>query len=244
MTKQKEKPRYFQTQIVDNFFDRPQEIIKFANSLEYQIGPHGFWPGKRTEQLHINHKFFFDSFLSKLFALSFDYINTKLSWSNVGMYFQKTKAFDPEDKKNILNTGLIHQDEDFLLVGLVYLTYGADIDSGTSIMLPTKDYKNILELGEKKIALYKKSQGNLSKKDSKNYKKLIIDTNKNFEESIKFNNIFNRLITYTRTDFHRCNSFYTGKEERLTLVFFIKKIHTSVYTPLQRSKANLVKFSS
>ena len=49
------------------------------------------------------------------------------------MYFQKTRAFDPKDKNNILNTGLIHQDGDYPIVGLVYLTEGADVDSGTSI---------------------------------------------------------------------------------------------------------------
>ena len=59
-----------------------------------------------------------------------------------------------------------------------------------------------------------------------------------------FNNIFNRLITYSGQDFHKCNSFYSGKKERLTLVFFVKKIQTNAYPPLQRSKANLIKFSS
>ena len=159
------------------------------------------------------------------------------------MYFQKTSAFDPENKNNILNTGLIHQDGEFPLVGLVYLTKDADLDSGTSIMLPNKNYKEDPELSEKKLSLYKKPQEKLLKKDLEDYKKLIVDTNKNFEESIRFNNKFNRLITYTGKDFHRCNSFYSGKEERLTLVFFIKKIQTNILTPIQRSEANLIKFN-
>ena len=244
MTEPKKEHKYFQIQSVDNFFDNPEEIVKFANSLVYRIGKKGFWPGKRTEELHINHKQFFNSLLKKILALFFDYKHAKLSWSNVGMYFQKTCAFDPKDKNNILNTGLIHQDGKFPLVGLVYLTKDADIDSGTSIMLPNKKYKTRLELGEKKLSLYKIPQDKLSKKDLEDYKKLIIDTNENFEESIRFNNKFNRLITYTGTDFHRCNSFYSGKEERLTLVFFVKKIETNAYPPLQRSEANLIKFNT
>ena len=96
-------PKYFQTQVVDNFFDKPKEIVKFANSLEYQIGQYGFWPGKRTEELHINHKKFFNSFLTKMLALFFDYKYAKISWDNVGLYFQKTSAFDPKDKNNILS---------------------------------------------------------------------------------------------------------------------------------------------
>ena len=47
----------------------------------------------------------------------------------------------------------------------------------------------------------------------------------------------------TGKDFHKCNSFYSGKEERLTLVFFVKKIQTNAYPPIQRSEANLIKFN-
>ena len=243
MTEIKKKPNFFQIQVLDNFFDNPDEIIKFANSFEYQIGPYGLWPGKRTEELCINHTLFYNSFLSKLLALFFDYKHTKLTWSDVGMYFQKTQAFDSKDKHNILNTGLIHQDGDFPLVGLVYLTKDADIDSGTSIMLPNKNFNYSSELTDKKLSFYKKIREELSEKDLEGYKKLIIDTNLNFEESVKFNNKFNRLITYTGKDFHKCNSFYTGKEERLTLVFFIKKIQCSSYPPLQRSERQLIKFT-
>ena len=244
MIEQKKQPNFFPIQSVDNFFDKPDEIVKFANSLKYKTGPHGFWPGKRTEELHINHKVFFKSFLTKLFALFFDYRHVKLNWSSVGMYFQKTYAFDPKVKNNILNTGLIHQDGKFPLVGLVYLTKDACKDSGTSIMIPNKKYKNKTELGDEKERLYKIPQDQLSKKDLEDRKKLILDTNENFEESIRFNNRFNRLITYTGKDFHKCNSFYSGQEERLTLVFFARKIQTNVYPPLQRSRANLIKLSS
>ena len=243
MVEQIKEPKYFQVQAVDNFFDKPEEIIEFANKLEYGVGSYGLWPGKRTCELNINHRIFFNSFLQKIFSLFFTFTkDTSLSWGDVGMYFQKTSAFDPKNKNNILNTGLIHQDGDFPLVGLVYLTKDADLDSGTSIMLPNKNYKEDTELSEKKLRLYKKLQEKLSKKDLEDYKKLIIDTNKNFEESIRFNNKFNRLITYTGKDFHRCNSFYSGKEERLTLVFFIKKIKTNILPPIQRSEANLIKF--
>jgi len=69
MTEPKKEHKYFQIQSVDNFFDNPEEIVKFANSLVYRIGEKGFWPGKRTEELHINHKQFFNSFLKKILAL-------------------------------------------------------------------------------------------------------------------------------------------------------------------------------
>ena len=45
MTKPQKLPIFFPTQVVDNFFDKPEEIVQFANSFEYQTGPSGFWPG-------------------------------------------------------------------------------------------------------------------------------------------------------------------------------------------------------
>ena len=242
MIEPKKQPIFFPTQSVDNFFDKPEEIVQFANSLKYQTGPSGFWPGKRTEELHINHNLFFKSFLTKLFALFFDYRHVKISWNSVGMYFQKTKAFDPKDKDSILNTGLIHQDGKFPLVGLVYLTEGASEDSGTSIMLPNKKYKDKPELGDEKERLYKIPQEKLLKNDLEDRKKLILATNKNFDESIRFNNKFNRLITYTGEDFHKCNSFYSGKNERLTLVFFVGGMKSNAHTPLQRLKNQLIQW--
>jgi len=76
MIELKKQPIFFPTQSVDNFFDKPEEIVQFANSLKYQTAQSGFWPGKRTEELHINHSLFFKSFLTRLFALFFDYNHT------------------------------------------------------------------------------------------------------------------------------------------------------------------------
>ena len=44
MSEPKKQPIFFPTQSVDNFFDNPEEIVKFANSLVYRIGEKGFWP--------------------------------------------------------------------------------------------------------------------------------------------------------------------------------------------------------
>ena len=64
MIEPKKQPIFFPTQSVDNFFDKPEEIVQFANSLEYKTARSGFWPGERTEELHINHTLFFKSFLT------------------------------------------------------------------------------------------------------------------------------------------------------------------------------------
>ena len=74
----------------------------------------------------------------------------------------------------------------------------------------------------------------MTKKDFIEYKKLVNDVEENFEETIKFNNIYNRLIAYDGNDYHKCNSFYTGQKERLTLVFFVRTIKSNNFYPIQR----------
>ena len=38
----------FPSLIVDNFFDYPDKVIDFANTLEYNKSVDGRWPGKRS----------------------------------------------------------------------------------------------------------------------------------------------------------------------------------------------------
>tara|TARA_R110000851_G_scaffold2863_1_gene11595 strand:+ start:2966 stop:3754 length:789 start_codon:yes stop_codon:yes gene_type:complete len=236
--------KYFATKIVDNFFEQPQEIVKFANSLKFKKGPYGYWPGVRSDGLHETNYNFFNSVLTKILALSFDYKHHNVNWDNVEMYFQKTYPYDNKNKKNIVNTGLVHADGEYPLVGIIYLTEGADLESGTSIVEPIKKYtkaqakKDSDILTERKIKFYKKLKDKVTKKDLNDYGKLVNDCNSKFYEKIKVNNIFNRALLYNGNDYHKANSFFTGKKERLSLVFFIKNITSTAFFPIQRLDAN------
>jgi len=44
---------------LDNFFENPDKILKFANSFEFKPDPNGKWPGKRTDLLHVLDPVFF-----------------------------------------------------------------------------------------------------------------------------------------------------------------------------------------
>jgi hypothetical protein len=234
------KNKFFPTQVVDNFFEEPKKIVKFAKTLKYKKGPFGRWPGLRSDALHDVNYNFFNSVLNKILSLSFDFNTHQVVWKDTQMFFQKTYPYDPKNKNSIINQGLVHCDGNQPIVGLVYLTEGADIESGTTIMSQAIKYSNkqagklIKNYENKKSDIYKQSPKDLTKKDLKKYAKLIKDSNSDFVESIKINNIFNRAIFYTGSDYHKVNSFYTGKKERLTLVFFIKTIETTGYSPLQR----------
>ena len=54
-----------------------------------------------------------------------------------------------------------------------------------------------------------------------------------FIEKIRFENIYNRLIMYDVKEFHAANSYYTSKDNRLTLGFFIGEIRANK-SPLER----------
>ena len=244
--------KQFATKIIDDFFEQPKEIVKFANTLDFNEGPYGYWPGERSDALHDANYNFFNSVLSKILSLSFDYKHHNVTWDNVEMYFQKTYPYDNKNKNNIVNSGLTHADGDYPLVGLVYLTEGADHESGTSIMYPVEKHtgseikRKQEAFTKRKIKDGKKLKNNLTQKDLDEYAKLVQEGNSKFYEGIKVNNVFNRALLYSGTDFHKANSFFTGKEERLTLVFFIKTIQSTGFFPIQRLDANatILKYDS
>ena len=58
-----------------------------------------------------------------------------------------------------------------------------------------------------------------------------------FIEKTRFANIYNRMIMYDTNEFHRANNYYSGKgkDNRLTLVFFIGGLIVNEY-PLKKVK--------
>ena len=143
--------RNFPIQIVDNFFDDPDDVVQFANSLKYKKDPKGSFPGKRSDFLHTIDKTFFNTVFAKILALSFDYKFHNISWDNVQLNFQKTTPRDYKNKNNLINTGLIHQDGNLPLVGLVYLTKNADLDSGTSIFSQKTNHTPFSDIEAEKL---------------------------------------------------------------------------------------------
>lgn len=165
-------------QIVNNFFEDPDNIVKWANTLSYKEDIKKRWPGKRCCICSIAYQDednnFVQNFIQKI--LSIKYPNNKVNCEGIEIYFQKIKP--------IPGIGVIHKD-DMALAGLIYLTKDANLNSGTSIF------------------------------------------NDASKETINISNVYNRLIMYDGNPLHRANYFSTGKSERLTLVWFIKKLYES-----------------
>ena len=56
------------------------------------------------------------------------------------------------------------------------------------------------------------------------------------EETIRFNNQYNRMIAFEGGIPHGVRSFHTTNEPRLTQVFFVYKLESSSPTPLVRMR--------
>ena len=63
--------RKYPTIVVDNFFENPDFIRKFALSLSYEKDPEGKWPGERSKKLYSIDQSLQDFMANKLFSIYF-----------------------------------------------------------------------------------------------------------------------------------------------------------------------------
>jgi hypothetical protein len=199
---------------VDNFFNNPYEIVKFANSLPCEVA--GQYPGRRTENLEITHVQFAKWISLKMLSVFFPNQYMKLKWAS-HITFQKI------DPTQVDGGGWIHPDGDSELSALVYLN--EENLGGTSIF-KNKSIHNINnDLGEQNPILNKYEYF----KDPKAFTKEEVDKCrqamwKNFNEVTVFEGIFNRLVMYDGHEYHAQHVNPTDKT-RLTLACFFKNIH-------------------
>jgi hypothetical protein len=213
---------YFPITCVDNFFEEPDEVRKLALSLDFDV-KEGNYPGVRTKQLHEISPDYFNYFCKKLFGLFYDFNKTQFGWV-VETSFQKIEPF----KDNDANVGWIHRDKNVMFAGIIYLTPNADLNSGTSIFKPK-------EIGLSAINTDKKHKMFTENIVNKEITTSLEENNKRFIETARFQNIYNRFVSYGAEQFHGVNSFCTGTEPRLTQVFFVKSV-TADWFPIPSSK--------
>ena len=247
-SKYNEVARFFPVS-VDDFFDKPDRIVRYAKSLPKEPDSEGYWPGKRTEQLWKINKELSDAIVLKVLSCYYDLTYQSVSWRECDITFQEIPRFS-KNKNDMRNRGWIHRDDSTVennlheMAGLVYLTPDIDSNSGTSLFtLKQRNNKEYFKfsIGSKfGINLLKPNQNISDDKEefdeayfTKKYKK----HEEFFIEKTRFANIYNRMIMYDTNEFHRANNFYSGdgKDDRLTLVFFIGGLNVKSY-PLEKIK--------
>ena len=195
----------------NNFFQNPIHILDFANSLEFSYKFKGF-PGSRTENLALSDnpacKDFSNFFITKLF----NEVYTNIIEATIDIRFHKYPNYN--DSK--LNIGWTHIDNNELLAGVVYLNKNLEnFETGTSFCLPNTTVNPPSDIRE---------QFNVDpiSVNVDQYREALASHNNQFNETIKVGNLYNRLITYDSSLYHKPNSYYINNtDNRLTLVFVI-----------------------
>jgi hypothetical protein len=230
----KEKPHKFYSVCVDNFFEKPDLLRNFGLNLPKKPCSTGDWPGERSQELHTIDSELTNSILLKILSSYFDFRYDNIQWSESSVTFQQIKKYS-DNKDNIKNIGWIHQDFNFDLAGLIYLTPNIDTNCGTSLFNLKESEKNTFILNARlshKHLLFQNKDVN-----DEQYSEAHSKWNNKFVEKTKFQNIYNRMISYDTQEFHRANNFFNDGDDRLTLVYFLKDIKVSK-TPLNRVKDN------
>lgn len=216
------KALHFPTFSVDEFYEDPDAIRDFALSQEFNnLGSR--YPGRRTDGLEKINPELFDMFCRKLFSIFYDFSVSTLDW-NVTTSFQLIDKFDDPGK----DQGWIHKDGHVIFAGIIYLTPDARLESGTSI------YREIEPVDD---SLFKLKEKFFLEGEDTGYNKALKEHTSKFEETARFNNVYNRLVAFDGNVYHGVNSFDAGADKRLTQVFFINNLRTNSGTPVTRMAA-------
>lgn len=210
--------------ILDNFFEDPDSIRKWALSLEYKPDPEGKWPGVRSESLEKVNRNFVDYMSQKYFNLFFDFNHDRVHWSIDAMF---------QIVDNSYGKGWIHEDSFRRMTGIIYLTPNPNPNSGTSI------YKRKDEINLPDSVNFNKIKGgfftgNVPQEEAVNARDQLETY---YQETISVNNVYNRLVTFDSHLHHAAQEFVSeSNEPRLTLVFFITELLADK-TPIYRVRS-------
>lgn len=208
----------FPTTIVDGFFENPDTVVDFANTLSFEADPDGAWPGVRSKNLMDIDRGLFEYIGRRIFGIYYDMKKENLHFS-FDMYFQKVFSKYKQ--------GWAHRDAAQISC-IIFLNKKYNLDSGTSICR-LKDHT--LEIppidNGVKQAFYK---GFVDSDDAQR-----IEHNNFYEDTIIVKNVYNRLLIFDSSFVHRAQEFSYVDEDRLTLAIFGHGIIGPI-TPISRMK--------
>lgn len=213
--------------VINDFYDNPDEIRRYALSQKYtychEMEDVGYvFPGCRTKELRELSRSLYDKVCKRLVSV-FHIAEHDVMRLEISSSFQIVQAE--------YGSGLIHQDQNTVFAGVLYLTPDAPLDAGTSLFRKNASYNE---------ELYWKT---IKENDEHFQNKAPIDFSYHsmFDEVVRVNNVYNTLILF-EGDIHHCaNQFFGDKNNnaRLAQVFFITKIDANKQSsfPLLRVKS-------
>ena len=219
----------FATTCVDNFFKYPDEIVNLAETLDYKPHSEGMWPGARSPELHTINPALKTKICTKYLKL---HLSAPMVGYKANAYFQKVGS-----ASGGLGEGWVHNDTPHLHTSIIYLNKNENLKSGTSLFRPKKGigpmYTTRNNMRKREFNL-----GKLSTEEAEKYRK---ESNSDFEETVRFANVYNRCVGFDAMEWHAANEFAQKdeKEPRLTLIIFWSQI-SSGQTGLQRAEMEII----
>lgn len=199
--------------VLEDFLEYPTVVREWALQKEFynakqfseMTGKRTDWPGKRTQHVVDLDARYADVILGRVAHLA----NRHFGITNISIrsYFQLTTAEDGDS--------WVHQDNDTELAAVLYLNPVSPVNSGTSIYRckDVKRWESFMATGQGYETL--KTINTVDNKD-------LLD--QLFEPTMNVESVFNRLIIYNGTEYHKSNNYFGDSPQtgRLTQVFFIK----------------------
>jgi hypothetical protein len=195
----------YSVQIVDNFYQTPDVIRKYALEQKFYKRA-GTYPGLRTDRISDLNPELFKYFANKL---------VKLYFKNKKVEYDIITNFQMID--NQYNIGRIHRDDvNIDVAGVVYLTPQAPIQTGTSIFTPIVEPLNDCTVPTDPLSI---DNVNIAEYNTK-----LSTYNNQFERTLEIGNVYNRLVVYPAQYWHTQSGFFGDnlQNSRLTQVFFAK----------------------
>lgn len=212
--------------VISDFYENPDEIRKYALAQKYTYchemkDIEYVFPGGRTKELRELSQSLYEKICRKLISVFHIPEHDVMRWQ-INTSFQIVEGE--------YGHGLIHQDQNTVFAGVLYLTPDAPLNSGTSLFRKNKNYNE--DLYWKKI---KENDERFKRKEP-----IDFSYHEMFDEVVRVNNVYNSLILF-EGDIHHCaNQFFgeTKHDSRLAQVFFITKIDANKESsfPLLRVK--------
>ena len=199
--------------IINNFLEMPTLVRAWAVKQEYytakefsdMYGRHTDWPGKRTKHVvELN-----DEYANKVLGRVADITSKFYNIQNISIrsFFQSTLETDGDS--------WIHQDNDTDVAAILYLNPNPPVNSGTSLYRcnDVGKWESFMSNQEG----YKTLKTINRKENKELYEEL-------FTPIDLVGNVFNRLVIYSGTEYHKSNDYFGDSIEngRLTQVFFVK----------------------
>ena len=216
--------------IVENFYENPDAIRKFALAQEYtfchdRLNMEYVYPGSRTKDLFDLDSKLHEKICKKLVSVYHNAEYDLMRWA-ISTSFQSVAAE--------YGQGVIHTDHNTVFAAVLYLSPDAPLSAGTSLFKKNKTFDE------------KKYQQALNDNDAR-FKagEIAMDTSYHsmFDEIVRVNNVYNTLIIYEGRHFHAANHFFgkTLKDSRLAQVFFVNKIDAQKQSVFPISRVNAIK---